>query len=153
MPCTPIHRHTRLTVSLPLLCCACSFLLVQLFEGGPQNRRSALKYVRKYADFFAELCLQEYTFQQYLPSVMAAAVVAAARRAVKIDPIWNPELEGLTTYNERQIFKAYKHLYNYYLESFPTAPHAFPSPKSVLDFEERAQQQPPALPLPAQTAF
>lgn len=143
-PHTPAHDFAR-----PLCCRCVSFVpALQLFEGGPQNRRSALKYVRKYADFFAELCLQEYTFQQYLPSVMAAAVVAAARRAVKIDPIWNPELEGLTTYNERQIFKAYKHLYNYYLESFPTAPHAFPSPKSVLDFEERAQQMPPALPVP-----
>ncbi len=86
-----------------------------LFEGGPQNRRSALKYVRKYADFFAELCLQEYAFQSYAPSVMAAAVVAAARRAVKIDPIWNPELEGLTTYDEASIYTAYKHLYAYYM--------------------------------------
>lgn len=109
-----------------------------LFEGGPTNARPALKYVKKYADFFAELCLQEYSFQQYLPSVMAAAVVAAARRAVKIDPIWNTELEGLTTYNERHIYKAYKHLYTYYTESFPTAPHAYPSPSSVIEFEARA---------------
>jgi hypothetical protein len=109
-----------------------------LFEGGPSNRKSALKYVKKYADFFAELCLQEYAFQQYLPSIMAAAVIAAARRAVKIDPIWNAELEGLTMYNERSIYKAYKHLYTYYTESFPTAPHAYPSPRSVIEFEARA---------------
>ena len=108
-----------------------------LFEGGPSNRKSALKYVRKYADFFAELCLQEYSFQQYLPSVMAAAVIAAARRAVKIDPIWNSGLEGLTTYNEKDIFPAYKQLYNYYTESFPTAPHVYPSPRSVVEFEAR----------------
>lgn len=108
-----------------------------LFEGGPGNRRSALKYVKKYADFFAELCLQEYAFQQYLPSIMAAAVIAAARRAVKIDPIWNNELEGLTTYNEKHIFTAYKHLYTYYTESFPTAPHTYPSPRSVIEFEAR----------------
>ena len=117
-----------------------SLLFSQLFEGGPQNRRSALKYVRKYADFFAELSLQEYTFQQYLPSVMSAAVVAAARRAVKIDPIWNSELESLTGYNASQIFKAYKHMYSYYTESFPTAPHCNPSPSSVLQFEEKAQR-------------
>ena len=86
-----------------------------MFEGGcGESRERALKYVKKYADFFAELCLQEYTFQQYLPSVMGAAVIAAARRAVKIDPIWNQELEQLTTYNEKQIFKAYRHLYAYY---------------------------------------
>ena len=100
-----------------------------------------MKYVRKYADFFAELCLQEYTFQQYLPSVMGAAVVAASRRAVKIDPIWSDELAQLTGYNERQIFKAYKHLYQYYMVSFPSAPHAHPAPPAVLHFELRAQLQ------------
>lgn len=151
--------------------------LADLFEGGPDNRASALKYVKKYADFFAELCLQEYTFQQYLPSVMGAAVIAAARRAVKIDPIWNEELESLTTYNEKQIFKAYRHLYTYYTsvgdarthrdtvvrdharcdidflysllslalcplsESFPTAPHANPSPRAVIEFETKGASQ------------
>jgi cyclin A len=112
-----------------------------LFEGGAQNRRSALKYVKKYADFFAELCLQEYGFQRYIPSVMAAAVVAAARRAVKIDPIWNSELEGLTTYDESSIYSAYDSLWKYYVISFPTAPQCLPSPTSVVQFEERALKQ------------
>jgi len=123
-----------------------------LFEGGQQNRRSSIKYVRKYADFFAELCLQEYAFQRFLPSVLAAAVVAAARRAVKIDPIWNPELEALTSYNEQAIFPAYKALYAYYQASFPAAVTGAPggaqgadapfqSPTSVVCFEERALMQ------------
>jgi hypothetical protein len=100
-----------------------------------------LKYVRKYADFFAELCLQEYAFQKFHPSVLAAAVVAAARRAVKIDPIWNGELEALTSYDEQAIYPAYKSLYAYYQASFPSTPQPLPSPTSVIQFEERAVMQ------------
>ena len=98
--------------------------------------------MRKYADFFAELSLQEYSFQQYLPSTLSAAIVAAARRAVKIAPLWNAELVALTGYNERAIYHAYTHLYIYYTESFPTAPHASsPSAPAVLQFAERALAQ------------
>lgn len=85
--------------------------VAQTFEGGPSSRRAALRYVKKYSDFFSELCLQEYGFCAYLPSLLAAAVIAAARRAVKIDPIWNAELTTLTGVNEQQIFQSYKQLY------------------------------------------
>lgn len=113
-----------------------------LFEGGPQNKAATIKYAKKYADFFAELSLQEYTFQQYLPSVMAAAIVAASRRAVKIDPIWNTELEGLTTYAAAHIFKGYRHLWDFYVHSFPaSAQNAMHSPKSVTDFEAKGMGQ------------
>ncbi len=29
------------------------------------------KYIKKYVDFFAEICMQEYAFQAYTPSVLA----------------------------------------------------------------------------------
>ncbi len=97
----------------------------------------AVRYVRKYVDFFAELHLQEYSLQEFLPSITAAAIVACSRRAVKLEPIWNPQLEALTGYSERDIYKCYKTLYDYYLVSFPTVPSAA-SPKCIEDFEAAA---------------
>jgi len=108
------------------------------FEGGPQSRSQVLKYIKKYVNFFAELSLQEYTFQQYLPSVMSAAIIAASRRAVKIDPMWNKELERLTTHSASTIFRPYHHLYVYYIESFPSAPHPATLPPAVIEFERQA---------------
>lgn len=42
------------------------------------------RYMRKYTDFFADLALQEYSFAQYAPSLLAAAVVLAARKSLVI---------------------------------------------------------------------
>merc|ERR1712160_211497 len=61
------------------------------------------KYVKKYADFFCNLTLQEYSFQQYLPSELAAAILLASREALQITPRWRPELQLLTGYEESEI--------------------------------------------------
>ena len=42
------------------------------------------RYFKKYMDFFVDLCQQEFAFQQYSPSMLAAAIVAASRRALRI---------------------------------------------------------------------
>jgi hypothetical protein len=47
-------------------------------------RAGVLRYLVKYTDFFADLCLQEYSFNQFAPSLSAAAMVVAARRALNV---------------------------------------------------------------------
>ncbi len=42
------------------------------------------RYMRKYMDFFADLCQQEFGFQQYRPTLLAAAIILASRTALKI---------------------------------------------------------------------
>jgi Cyclin, C-terminal domain len=54
------------------------------------------RYMKKYVEFFANLCQQDYSFQRYLPSTIAAASVLAARRALCVQPLWRPELETLS---------------------------------------------------------
>ncbi|CAN0009425.1 unnamed protein product [Hapterophycus canaliculatus] len=52
-----------------------------------QGRRLVAKvvtYMNKYVDFFANLCQQDYQFQRYKPSHIAAAAILAARRALCI---------------------------------------------------------------------
>ena len=42
------------------------------------------RYLQKYAEFFSDLCLQEYSFQVYRPSVLSAAILSASRKALHI---------------------------------------------------------------------
>ena len=102
------------------------------------------KYVKKYAEFFCNLCLQEYSFQQvkncvwrydlpsasltpspphptqqYAPSHLAAAIILSSRVALQVEPRWRDELTALTGYNEDSISKTFTHVYSYYEEQFP----------------------------------
>jgi hypothetical protein len=61
----------------------------------------------------------EYSFQQYLPSVLACAVVGAARTAIRVEPVWRAELSSLSRHSAADVFAAYRHLYTYYEQTFP----------------------------------
>ena len=96
------------------------------------------RYMKKYCDFFADLCLQEYTFQQYRPSILASSIILAARRALRIRPLWRAELSVLTEHGEKDIMPCYEHVWAFYQENFPTASQAVdgddpraPSPDGV----------------------
>lgn len=69
------------------------------------------KYVKKYAEFFCNLTLQEYTFQQYLPSILASAILLASRVALQLEPRWRPELVRLTGYEENEIINVFEHVW------------------------------------------
>jgi len=89
------------------------------------------KYVKKYTEFFCNFTLQEYSFQQYLPSLLAAAIVMASRVAIHLEPRWRPELEALTGYSEAEIEPAFNAIFKYYEEQFPGHGARSVSPKSV----------------------
>lgn len=89
------------------------------------------KYVKKYADFFCNLTLQEYSFQKYLPSVLAAAILMASRVALQLKPRWRPELVRLTGYEESDIINVFDHVWTYYEEQFPGHGHRSISPRGV----------------------
>lgn len=89
------------------------------------------KYVKKYADFFCNLTLQEYSFQQYLPSHLAAAILMASRVALQIEPRWRPELTRLTGYEEVEITELFHSVWSYYEEQFPGHGSRSISPRSV----------------------
>lgn len=60
---------------------------VTMPEDTCQGRRlvdKVVTYMNKYVDFFANLCQQDYQFQRYKPSHIAAAAILAARRALCI---------------------------------------------------------------------
>lgn len=89
------------------------------------------KYVKKYADFFCNLTLQEYSFQKYLPSMLAAAILMASRVALQLQPRWRPELVRLTGYEEVDIIKVFTHVWSYYEEQFPGHGLRSDSPRGI----------------------
>jgi hypothetical protein len=91
------------------------------------------KYIKKYSDFFCNPTLQEYAFQQYLPSELAAAILLASRVALQLQPRWRPELTRLTSYEEADIVDCFNHVWSYYEEQFPGHGQRVPSPRSVND--------------------
>jgi len=90
------------------------------------------KYVKKYAEFFCNLTLQEYAFQQYLPTHLAAAILLASRVALQLEPRWRPELARLTGYDESEIADIFQHVWGYYIEQFPEHGARSISPRSVI---------------------
>mmetsp|Transcript_863 Transcript_863/g.1333 ORF Transcript_863/g.1333 Transcript_863/m.1333 type:complete len:328 (-) Transcript_863:503-1486(-) len=94
------------------------------------------KYVKKYAEFFCNLTLQEYSFQQYLPTQLASAILLASRVALQLQPRWRPELTRLTGYEESEILDIFNHVWGYYEEQFPGHGARSISPRSVTNDHE-----------------
>jgi hypothetical protein len=46
----------------------------------------------KFAEFYAEMCLQEHSFMQYDPFSLACGIIMAARKIVRIKDKWSNEL-------------------------------------------------------------
>jgi hypothetical protein len=70
-----------------------------------------LRYLRKYAEFFVDLSLQDYEFIKYNSHIVACASIAGARKATGLVPIWNDELIELTHTTWEEIESCFKSLY------------------------------------------
>lgn len=87
----------------------------------------ALKSVKKHAEFFIDLAIQEYDFNvNFRPSVIAIAAILCARRVCRITPEWNAQgFEELTDYMyEGEIKHCADRLYKVYEKQFKV-----PSPR------------------------
>jgi hypothetical protein len=91
------------------------------------------RYLKKYTEFFCNLCLQEYAFCAYEPTMLASAVILASRFALQIEPRWRPELVRLTGYDEVDLVPIFHHVFSFYEEQFPGHGSRAISPKSVAD--------------------
>lgn len=101
-----------------------------------------LKYLRKYTDFFADLCLQGAEFQQaYEPSLLASAIVVAARRCMLLRPEWNPELRALTRYSEADLAPVLGRLWEHYSELYPTEAALQNAQMAAVDAEAAADRR------------
>ncbi|XP_069095894.1 cyclin-J [Pleurodeles waltl] len=71
-----------------------------LHDGWPMICLEKTKlYIAKYADYFLEVSLQDYSFLNYAPSLVAAACVSASRIILRLSPTWPTRLHRLTAYS------------------------------------------------------
>jgi hypothetical protein len=89
------------------------------------------RYVKKYAEFFCNMTLQDYSFQQYLPTHLAAAIIMASRVVLQVKPSWRPELVRLSGLDEFDINPIFHHVWAYYEEQFPGHGTRAISPRGV----------------------
>lgn len=92
------------------------------------------RYIKKYNDFFANLCLQDYFYAQFSPSHLAASILYASRHALSLTPLWRPELEKLTGHSLEQVYQVFEHIWKFYADTFPS--HARKSTASPKGIEE-----------------
>ncbi|KAF7221463.1 cyclin-J isoform X2 [Nothobranchius furzeri] len=70
-----------------------------LHDGWPMSSLEKTKlYMVKYADYFLEVSLQDHVFLWFVPSLVAAACVAASRLTLHLSPTWPSRLQRLTGY-------------------------------------------------------
>jgi len=67
-----------------------------------------------YAAFFVDLCLHDFNFVHYRPSIVAAAALASARRMLKMTPIWPRRLAKLTQYDFEHFAQCAEHIWAVY---------------------------------------
>lgn len=86
---------------------------------GCELTEEILEYVKKYAEYFCNLTIRKYTFQQYRPSHLAATIILASRIALQIEPTWCQELVRLTYLEQNDISETYHHVWSYCEDQFP----------------------------------
>lgn len=82
--------------------------------------QKVVQYVRKFAEFFVDMCLQEYDFQKYDSHTIACSIILASRRAVHFKKTWHDEFSFLLDTQFEQIQECYKTIYKFYMASFPS---------------------------------
>lgn len=77
--------------------------------------------LRQFMDFFADMCLQEYSFLSIDSYHLAAAIIAASRKALKVENLWTTELVLLTGLQYSEIVVAVEQIFKHYHTIFPTS--------------------------------
>jgi len=76
------------------------------------------RYLQKYSEFFIDLCLQDYNFSSYLPSIVASSALVVARRQMKVEPAWPKRLKQLTGYKLGPLTPCVEHIWSVYQRNF-----------------------------------
>ena len=77
-----------------------------------------LKLFQEYVHFFCFLCLKNYTFCFYRPSMLASAIIFVTRQMLGTHP-WRTELKALTGFDEHDLQSISCHILASYQEEYP----------------------------------
>lgn len=62
------------------------------------NKEAVQSCLKKHTQYFQEISLQDPTFRNYLPSLVAASCIAASRISLNLSPSWPKSLELMSGY-------------------------------------------------------
>jgi len=100
------------------------YLLVCLLPGelpsNPHLRSYAdtRSYLAKMAEFLVDLCEHHSLYREYLPSIVAAAAIGAAREMLKVGPVWSQPLQLITSHSLADISQCMANIWGHYRQSF-----------------------------------
>lgn len=77
-----------------------------------------VKSVRKYCEFYTDMAIQSYDWQQYKYSIQALSSVIAARKTWGITPVWNDIFSKITGYSYEDIEECSRKLHTKYEKFF-----------------------------------
>jgi len=85
-----------------------------------KNYELTKAHLCKTAEFFVDLSEHHSYFREYLPSVVAAASLVAARQMLRIQPLWTDALQLVTSHTFEDIVDCTTNLWSYYQQTFPS---------------------------------
>ncbi|NXV11457.1 CCNJL protein, partial [Cepphus grylle] len=86
-----------------------------IHNGWPITSLTEIKdFLEKYAYYFLDFAVQDYTFLYFRPSLIAAACVCASRICMQISPAWPTQLELLTCYSWEHLVQCVEMMFIYY---------------------------------------
>jgi len=103
---------------------------------------NVLSHIEKYAEFFADFCLQDNEFCRYKHSQLAAGCIWSARRALEITPFWSPLLAHYTTYNWEELQGCAQHIWHCYVRTFPDHARASSRHRQQQQNQQQVEQSP-----------
>jgi len=86
-----------------------------------RNYELSKAHLSKTAEFFVDLSEHHSVFREYLPSVVAASSIVAARQLLRIQPVWTDALQLVSAHSVGALTDCSATLLNYYHQTFPSS--------------------------------
>lgn len=95
---------------------------------GVEMKKRMGEELLKFSEVMTDIARSDFNCGRFLPSQIAAAAAAIARKVYKITPTWSPRFEILTGYSWDRIDEAVSTIWSMFEQNFSTMR---PSPRSM----------------------
>jgi len=102
------------------------------------SQRQCAKSLERFSVFFLNMAASDPAFWAYPASVMAASVLCAARRVLRIAPYWNPKLTKTVRNDPKGLEQCFSALWREYAQRFPGKCETYTAmqPRTMAQFSE-----------------
>jgi len=110
--------------------------LIDGVRASTDSQSQYAKSLERFSVFFLNLAASNPAFWAYSPSAMAASVLCAARRVLRIAPYWNRKLSNVVRHSPRGLVECFGALWEEYAHRFPgkCKDYTDTQPQTMADF-------------------